>query len=94
MSGWFTLSIWGSADDPRRAPVHESDCLVCDLAGDLIDVLAFELDPSNRWAEPADLDGLVGVTVGQQLHRIAAHALHRRLPGHYPDLPAGTGVAR
>ncbi|MFD2421632.1 hypothetical protein [Amycolatopsis pigmentata] len=68
--------------DSRTEPVHERDCPACDIASEIAGTLAAEWDPHENWHDTTVSNGLPGDTVLDQATRIAAHVLHRRLPGH------------
>lgn len=72
---------------PTREPLHERDCPACDVAEDIAGCLAAVWDPHENWHEATVDNGLPGDTLLVQVSRVAAHVLHRRMPGH-------TGVAR
>lgn len=67
---------------PRLEPLHERDCPACDIADQIAGELAAVWDPHENWWETEVNDGLPGDTMIVQVSRIAAHTLHRRMPGH------------
>lgn len=67
---------------PRREPVHQHDCAPCDLASEVAGCIAAMWDEDEVWDETTVTDGLTGDTKLDQLTRIVAHVLHRRMPGY------------
>lgn len=80
---------------------HESDCFACDLASEIAGSIAAYVHFGTRvrvskrveidgWQEPATLDhaeAIPGDTRLDMAYRIAAHELHKKLPGHAPNSP-------
>lgn len=66
----------------REEPVHEKDCPACDLAAEIAGTIACCWDPLENWDETPAPDGLPGDTLLDQLVRLCAFDLHRKLPGH------------
>lgn len=78
---------------------HESDCFACDLASEIAGSIAAYVHFGTRvrvsravetdgWQEPATLDydeAVPGDTRLDMAYRIAAHELHKKLPGHAPN---------
>lgn len=69
----------------REEPVHEKDCPACDLAAEIAATIACCWDPNETWWDVEAPDGLPGDTLQQQLVRLIAFDLHRKLPGHGPS---------
>lgn len=72
---------------PQHEPTHERDCPACDMADEIAGSLAALWDPHGNWWETTVDNGLPGDTLLVQVARVAAHTLHRRLPGHAPARP-------
>lgn len=69
----------------REEPIHEKDCPACDLAAETAGTIACCWDPNETWYEVEAPDGLPGDTLLDQLVRLIAFDLHRRLLGHAPQ---------
>lgn len=66
-------------NDPKHEPIHDHGCVACDIAFEVVSMLAPVLDPEEQWGETEVLAGLHGDTLYGQCERVVAHVLHRRL---------------
>jgi hypothetical protein len=70
----------------REEPMHEKDCPACDIACEVAGTISACWDPNEQWVETPANDGLPGDSLLDQLTRMAAWVLHRRLCGVKPSL--------
>ena len=68
-------------NDPKHEPIHEHGCVACDIAFEVVGMLAPVLDPDGRWDATAAPSGFDNDSVYRQCERVVAHVLHRRLRG-------------
>lgn len=67
---------------PRMELQHDHDCAACDISDEVAGMIACYWDTDTTWFETPVDDGLPGDTKLDQLGRMIAHVLHRRMPGY------------
>jgi hypothetical protein len=66
--------------------IHERDCAACDIAAEVAGTLGAAWDTDDTWNSETMTDGVPGDSRLDQVTRIVAFVLHRRLLGIYPSL--------